>query len=210
VTLLDERKRTVQAAYDTLGPRFGEWAEKIEGDPSDRFLEELEIRLPAGSRVLDLGCGNGAKVARLPGRVELVAVDLSEEQLRLASANLPGSTLVHGDFGALDFAAETFDAVTGFYSIMHVPRDEHPGLFERIAGWLKPGGLFLASLSHVGGEDRTYEWLGVEMFFSGFDAETNRQLVRDAGFELVLDELVWMHEPHGDVAFLWVLARKPM
>ena len=108
----------------------------------------------------------------------------------------------------MDFAAGAFDAVTAFYSIMHVPRDEHRALFGRIAGWLKPGGLFLASLSHVGGEDRTYEWLGVEMFFSGFDAETNRRLVRDAGFELILDELVWMQEPQGEVAFLWVLARR--
>jgi hypothetical protein len=47
------------------------------------------------------------------------------------------------------------------------------------------------------------------MFFSGFDAETNRRLVREAGFELLSDELVWMREPEGDAAFLWVLARKP-
>ena len=208
MTLLDERKQTVQAAYDALGPRFGQWAEEIEGDPWDRFLEELEVRLPAGGRMPDLGCGTGTRIARHTGTVELVAVDLSEEQLRLARANLPGSTLVHGDFGALDFATETFDAVTAFYSIMHVPRDEHQGLFERIAGWLKPGGLFLASLSHVGGEDRTYEWLGVEMFFSGFDAETNRRLLHEAGFELILDELVWMREPEGEAAFLWVLARR--
>ena len=208
MTVLDERTQTVQAADDALGPRFGQWAEEIEGDPWDRFLEELEVRLPAGGRMPDLGCGTGTRIARLTGTVELVAVDLSEEQLRLARANLPGSTLVHGDFGALDFATETFDAVTAFYSIMHVPRDEHQGLFERIAGWLKPGGLFLASLSHVGGEDRTYEWLGVEMFFSGFDAETNRRLLREAGFELILDELVWMREPEGEAAFLWVLARR--
>jgi cyclopropane fatty-acyl-phospholipid synthase-like methyltransferase len=208
VTLLDERKRTVQAAYDTLGPRFGEWGDKIEDDPWERFLDELTARLPSDARVLDLGCGNGAKVARLARRFELVAVDLSEGQLRLARANLPGATLVNADFTQLDLAAGPFDAVSAFYSVMHVPRDEHRALFERIAGWLKPGGLFLASLSHVGGEDRTYEWLGVEMFFSGFDAETNRQLVREAGFELILDELVWMREPEGEAAFLWVLARR--
>jgi hypothetical protein len=46
------------------------------------------------------------------------------------------------------------------------------------------------------------------MFFSGFDAETNRRLLRDAGFELVVNELVWMREPQGEVAFLWVLASK--
>lgn len=207
--ITDERKRTVQAAYDELGPRFGEWGEAIEGDPWERLLDELTARLPPNARVLDLGCGNGAKIARLAGRFDLVAVDLSKEQLRLARAKLDAATLVNGDFSELDFPAQSFDAVTAFYSIMHVPREEHPALFGRIAGWLKPGGLFLASLSHVGGEDRTYEWLGVEMFFSGFDAETNRRLVREAGFELIRDDLIWMQEPQGDAAFLWVLAKKP-
>ena len=47
------------------------------------------------------------------------------------------------------------------------------------------------------------------MFFSGFDANTNRRLVREAGFELIDDQLVWMQEPEMEVAFLWVLARKP-
>jgi hypothetical protein len=29
--MADERKRTIQAAYDTLGERFGEWEERFEG-----------------------------------------------------------------------------------------------------------------------------------------------------------------------------------
>jgi cyclopropane fatty-acyl-phospholipid synthase-like methyltransferase len=206
--IADERKRTVQAGYDTLGPSFGAWGERVEGDPWEAYLDQVAARLPSGGRVLDLGCGNGAKIARLAGKVELVAVDISEEQLGLARERLPRATVLSGDFGELEFAAETFDAITALYSIMHVPRQEHRGLFERIARWLKPDGLFLASLSHVGGPDRTYEWLGVDMFFSAFDAETNRRLVREAGFELVRDELVWMREPQGEVAFLWVLARK--
>jgi ubiquinone/menaquinone biosynthesis C-methylase UbiE len=205
----DERIRTVQAAYDTLGPRFCDWGERIDGDPWERFLDELAARLPDAGSVLDLGCGSGAKISHLAQRFELVAVDLSEEQLRLASAAVPEATLVQGDFAELDFPAETFDAVTALYSIMHVPRKRHRVLFEKIMRWLKPGGLFLASLSHVGGDDWTGEWLGVEMFFSGFDAETNRGLLRDAGFELLIDELVWMREPQGEVAFLWVLERKP-
>jgi len=206
--IADERKRTVQAGYDTLGPRFGEWADHVHGDPSERFLDELADGLPGGGRVLDLGCGNGAKIARLAGRFDLFAVDISERQLGLARTRLPGATLLTRDFSRLHFATDAFDAVTALYSIMHVPREEQACLFARIARWLKPDGLFLASFSHVGGPDRTYEWLGVDMFFSAFDAATNRQLVRDAGFELILDELVWMQEPQGEVAFLWVLARK--
>ncbi len=201
--------QTVQAGYDELSAGFGEWGERIEGDPWEGFLEELAGRLPDGAGVLDLGCGNGAKTARLANRFEVVGVDISEEQLRLARARVPGATFVQADFAELDVPAESLDAVTAFYSIVHVPRDQHPALFARILRWLRPGGLFLASLSHLGGPGRTEEWLGVEMFFSGFDAETNRRLVREAGFELLADELVWMREPEGDAAFLWVLARKP-
>jgi cyclopropane fatty-acyl-phospholipid synthase-like methyltransferase len=201
--------QTVQAGYDELGAGFGEWGERIEGDPWEGFLEDLASRLPDGASVLDLGCGNGAKTERLARRFEVVGVDISEEQLRLARAAAPGATFVQVDFAELDQPAESLDAVTAFYSIVHVPRDRHPALFARIERWLRPGGLFLASLSHLGGPGRTEEWLGVEMFFSGFDAETNGRLVREAGFELLSDELVWMREPEGDAAFLWVLARKP-
>jgi hypothetical protein len=94
------------------------------------------------------------------------------------------------------------------YSLMHVPRADHSALLAKIHGWLKPGGLFLASLSHVGGPDRIEEWLGVEMFFSGFDAETNRRLVADAGFDLLVDELVTMRDGKAATAFLWVLGRR--
>ena len=208
--IADERRETVRRAYDALGAGYGEWARRIEGDPWERFLDELAARLPAGGRVLDLGCGNGEKISRLAADFELVAVDISEEQLRLARPRLPEATLVAEDFSRLDFEDHSFDAVTALYSVVHVPRDEHRDLFGRIARWLKPGGFFLASLSHVGGPDRAYEWLGVEMFFSGFDAETNRRLVRDAGFALILDELVWMQEPESEAAFLWVLARKAL
>ena len=209
MTLTDERKRTVEAGYDALADRFGEWMARVEGDPWERFVDELADRLPEGARVLDLGCGNGAKISRLAGRFEVTGVDISERQLELARAAAPGASFVQADFGGLDVPAESFDAVTALYSIVHVPRDEQPALFARILGWLKPGGLFLASLSHVGGEDRVDEWLGVDMFFSGFDADTNRRVVREAGFELLVDDLVWMQEPESEVAFLWVLGRKP-
>jgi hypothetical protein len=45
------------------------------------------------------------------------------------------------------------------------------------------------------------------MFFSSYDADTNRRLLQDAGLTLVLDEVVTMKEPEGEVAFLWVLAQ---
>jgi ubiquinone/menaquinone biosynthesis C-methylase UbiE len=201
--------RTVRAAYDALAPTFGRWNASIEGDPWEWFVAELENRVDDGARVLDLGCGDGTKTRRLTEHFEVVGVDVSREQLRLARTSAPEVTFVEADFSELDFAADTFDAVTAFYSIMHVPRDRHLELFGKVLRWLKPGGLFLASLSTIGGPDRKENWLGVEMFFSGFDAETNKRLVQEAGFELLVDDVIRMTEPEGETAFFWVLGRRP-
>jgi ubiquinone/menaquinone biosynthesis C-methylase UbiE len=201
--------RTVRAAYDALAPTFGRWNASIEGDPWEWLVAELENRVDDGARVLDLGCGDGTKTRRLTEHFEVVGVDVSREQLRLARTSAPEVTFVEADFSELDFAADTFDAVTAFYSIMHVPRDRHLELFGKVLRWLKPGGLFLASLSTIGGPDRKENWLGVEMFFSGFDAETNKRLVQEAGFELLVDDVIRMTEPEGETAFFWVLGRRP-
>jgi ubiquinone/menaquinone biosynthesis C-methylase UbiE len=173
------------------------------------LVAELENRVDDGARVLDLGCGDGTKTRRLTEHFEVLGVDVSREQLRLARTSAPEVTFVEADFSELDFAADTFDAVTAFYSIMHVPRDRHLELFGKVLRWLKPGGLFLASLSTIGGPDRKENWLGVEMFFSGFDAETNKRLVQEAGFELLVDDVIRMTEPEGETAFFWVLGRRP-
>jgi cyclopropane fatty-acyl-phospholipid synthase-like methyltransferase len=210
MNFVDGRARAVQAAYDELGPRFGEWTAKLVGEPLDRFLNELEARLDEGARILDLGCGDGRMTRRLAEGFQVTGVDVSEEQLRLARSSVPRATFLHADMTELSVPAGAFDAVTAFYSFMHVSREDHRELLTRIHRWLRPGGLFLAPMSTIGGPDRTETWLGVEMFFSGWDAETNARLVREAGFELLVGEVILMRERESDyeTAFLWVLARK--
>ena len=59
------------------------------------------------------------------------------------------------------------------------------------------------------GVDAYARLLGEPMFFSHFDATTNRRLVEDAGFELVRAEEETQLEGRRKVPYLWVLARKP-
>jgi cyclopropane fatty-acyl-phospholipid synthase-like methyltransferase len=207
----DERVRTVQTAYDALGPRFGDWMSRLEGEPLERFLGDLRSRLEAGAAIVELGCGDGRTTRRLAECFAVVGVDLSAAQLELAQASAPHATFLLADMLDVEFPPDALDAVTAFYSFMHVPRAAHAELLARIHRWLKPGGLFLAPMSTLGGPDRTERWLGVEMFFSGWDAETNSRLVREAGFEVIVDEVIPMREPESEyeTAFLWVLARKP-
>jgi cyclopropane fatty-acyl-phospholipid synthase-like methyltransferase len=202
-------KALVARGYDQIALRYASW--RVEGNPAMRFVRELDSRLRAGSEVLELGCGRGVPVAReLSKRHRVTGVDISASQIELARHHVPEAAFIHADYTELDVAARSVDAVVAILTLTHVPRDEHADLLDRIATWLREGGLLLCTL---GAEDEPDaiedDWLGVPMFFSHFDARTNRRLMTDAGLDVVLDEIVAMHEEgHGEARFLWVLASK--
>lgn len=204
----DERKAIVAAGYDALGETYLDWASGID-DPRERMLEEFSTRLPSNARVLDLGCGAGIPSTKmLAERFVVTGVDISEEQVRAARRHVPDASFINADLSAIEFEAGSFDGVAAFYSISHVPRQEHGGLFRRVHKWLVPGGLFLATLGSSDSPDWTGDWLGRPMFFSAYDADFNRKLVNAAGFTLLIDDVIATQEPEGPVPFLWVLARR--
>jgi SAM-dependent methyltransferase len=210
MTSKDPRKRIVQAGYDEMAERYLAWGEKIEGDPRGRFTERFVALLPTPGRVLELGCGAGVPSTQaLAQRFEVVGVDISEAQLKRARKNVPNAKFVHADLAEAQFSSQSFDGVAAFYSLSHVPRDEHAALFGRIFEWLKPGGVFLASLGVGGESDSTGDWLGVPMFFSSHSAAENRALLETAGFDLPVDEIVSMKEPEQEVSFEWVIGVRP-
>lgn len=206
----DRRTAIVAEGYDALGERYLAWASRIL-DPRERMLAAFSAALPRGARVLDLGCGAGVPSTKaLAERFAVTGIDISAEQIEAARRNVPEASFLHADLGRVDFPDGTFDGVTAFYVIPHIPRDDHGDLFGRIARWLVPGGLFLAVLGSADSPDWIGEWLGQSMFFSSHDAQTNRQLLAEAGFELLIDEVADSVEPEGRVEFLWVVARRPL
>jgi len=199
-------KRVVEAGYDAVAEHYLIWSARITDDPRLHYLAEFDRRLPDGAQVLELGCGAGVPcTAKLAERHDVLGVDLSQHQIDLARATVPAARFEKADMTALDFPDGSFDGVCAFYSILHVPRAEQPGLIAKIARWLKPGGLFLASLG-TGTPDVTETWLGVEMFFGSNTPDRNRTLLADH-MEIVLDDLVTMHEP-DPATFHWVLTRR--
>ncbi|MDQ6796055.1 MAG: methyltransferase domain-containing protein [Chloroflexota bacterium] len=206
----DHRKDLVAKGYDALGGEYLAWTSAFADPARERMANEFSARLSSGARVLDLGCGPGLPSTRmLATHFKVTGVDMSETQLEAARRNVPGASFVRADITQVDFPPESFDGVTAFYAISHVPRDEHGPLFERIARWIEPGGLFLATLGAGDSPDWIGEWLGGQMFFSNHDAETNRRLLKAANFELLIAEIIETPEPEGPVPFLWVLAQRP-
>ncbi len=204
----DPRAVLVAAGYDAMIDTWETWKAQITDDPRAEWCVELARRLPDGADVVELGCGGGtAETALLAARFRLTGVDLSAEQLRRARVRVPGAEFVHADLTTLELEPRSLDAVAAFYAFNHVPRDLLAGLFGRIHGWLRPGGLFLASLGASDLPGWTGDFLGAPTYFSGFEPETNRRLLAEAGFERVRDEVVSIREPEGEATFHWVLER---
>jgi ubiquinone/menaquinone biosynthesis C-methylase UbiE len=206
----DDVKRLIEDGYDAMADRFAEWQRAIEGSTRIERMEELLALLPERPDVLELGVGAGVYSTRLLAeRGRLTGVDLSAEQLRRARERLPDATFIHADFTELEVEAESFDAVVAAYVLNHVPQDELGPLTRRVAGWLRPGGYFLATFATSDNPGWTGEWLGVEMFFAGLPPEENSRLVEEAGLEILRNEIEVSIEPEGEARFQWLLARKP-
>lgn len=132
------------------------WAERwAVNNPSRVIQQKWEIRwfrkksdLPAGSSILEVGCGRGAG-ARIIYRTfqprTICASDLDLRMIRKAEEYLPLSDrkpirFLTADILSLPFGNETFDALFGFGVLHHVP-DWESALGE-ITRVLKPGGTY--------------------------------------------------------------------
>ncbi|WP_254768097.1 class I SAM-dependent methyltransferase [Salinilacihabitans rarus] len=176
----------VRRAYDELAEVYA--AQRSEDGTGTERLETFLESLPSSARVLDAGCGQGTPIlGRLRDSTDAVGVDFSREQLRLAAGNVPGASLVRGDMTTLPFATGAFDAVVAYWSLIHVPMDDHPTVVDEFARVLRPGGRLLLCEGTTEWVGENTDWLdsGVTMTWNIAGAETTREQLRDAGFEIV-------------------------
>ena len=205
----NDSKQIVAQGYDQVAGQYARLEEGAEW-PRLRWLKKLLARLEPGSAVQDLGCGSGDPAdIEIAKAHQVTGVDISQAQIRLARENVPTGTFIHGDAGSVNFPEATFVAVVSFYTLEHLPREEHQPLLERIYQWLQEGGYLLISTEAAEVEGVVGEWLNVPMFFSCFDPETVKQLVSESGFEILETAVEEQMEGNNEIPYLWLLARKP-
>ena len=201
-------KRVVELGYDKVAHGYAQ----LEGEkkwPRMRWLKILLTRLEPGSSVLDLGCGSGDPAdVEISKAHKITGVDVSQVQINLARQNVPAGHFIHGDAGSVDFPPASFDAVVSFYTIEHIPRKEHEALLRHIHQWLRARGFLLFSMEADEYEDILGEWLDVPMFISSYKPETMKQLVTQAGFDLIETAIETQVERKTEIPYLWILARK--
>lgn len=169
-------------------------------------LDAFTKLLPKGGSVLDIGCGSGhiALILEREG-FTVTGIDVSRKMLGLAKKYSPTSKFARMDMRKLEFPPKSFDGITCFYSMIHVPRVSHRQILRRFWKVLKTGGVLAI---HMGWSD----WVavgpyidGTPMYWSYYDKETNLMMLRDVGFHIELSKAD-VQKDGG--THLFVLARK--
>ncbi|MCQ4210380.1 class I SAM-dependent DNA methyltransferase [Streptomyces longispororuber] len=180
------------AAFDAIGGRYDEAFPHKDGQLA--AVERMLARLEPGSRVLDVGCGTGVPTARqlVDAGHSVVGVDLSAGMLELARKQVPEAEFRQADL--MDLTAQgpdgvgEFDAVTCFFTLLMLQRDEIPGALRLLRSLLRPDGWLTLSMVEADLDDAEIPFLGHTIRVSGFLRDELHQVVRDTGFEITGEE----------------------
>jgi tRNA (cmo5U34)-methyltransferase len=163
-------------------------AEMADEIPGYEELQEAVATATAAvraTRVLELGTGTGETALRVRAGqpdAEWVGIDASEAMLARARERLPGADLRLQRLED-ELPEGTFDLVVSALAVHHLDGPGKRALFSRVAGVLRPGGVFVLGdvVVPAGGEEGPIEidWV-IDLPGS---VEGQLAWLRDAGFE---------------------------
>ena len=138
--------------YDRAGSSYYLSREKLESDYAPvRFERELRLFLKYAQNgsVLDVGCSSGAFLfqlkQRFPNAFRLLGMDASGPPLDYAESR--GIPVCRGDFLEHDFGEASFDAVTFWAVLEHLP--DPKSFLAKAISILKPGGYALVLVPNM-------------------------------------------------------------
>lgn len=150
---------TVSTNNYGYAPADGDTPERHQLQMYAEHLKALRAsgRLKGHTQLLEVSCGRGGGlahlVARWPGTVEAVGLDLSENALRAcreAHGHFDNLCFIRGSALALPFPDASFDVLLN----VEASNDygDFPGFFAEVERVLRPGGVFLYCDSRRAGE----------------------------------------------------------
>lgn len=192
---------------------FAETYEQNRGlfDMTDIISQFFNVLAVKKGSLLDLGCGAGEPIARFFTDCgwQVTGVDFSEKMLELAAKYVPEMITMQRDMRDVQFAAQSFDAITAIYSLFHVPSSDHVLMFEKFNRWLRPGGKALftyATKEYTGSEefDGYKEFMGQSLYYSHKSTSALYCDLHKAGFKIQSKD----YRLIGGETFLWVTVQQ--
>ena len=201
-------KESVRRGYDDLAASYARY--RGDDGPGMELLGSFLDSLSDPARLLDAGCGQGSPVlSELCEFAPAVGLDISRTQLELAGENAPSARRLQGDLANLPFREGSFDAVTAFHSLIHVPKGQHRTVVHEFARVLRPGGRVLLTEGTGEWTGTNPDWLdtGVEMQWHIAGADETRSQLRRAGFTLQAERVLPETAEGSDDGWTYFVAR---
>jgi len=183
----DPDYRHIEETYDEGSQDYGDYF-KNPHEFIEKDRQQFIARLPAGSTILDCGCGPGMDTERFSQLgYKVTAIDLSDRFVELVRKRVPNARVEKMDMRNLAFPKAAFDGLWASFSLLHIRASEIQETLSGFNSVLRDGGLFFAAL-HRGPKTR---W--VKTTISGMERDTYVQewlqtdieaVVRRAGFEI--------------------------
>jgi Methylase involved in ubiquinone/menaquinone biosynthesis len=120
----------------------------IEGASGFYAYTASLLPAPAGSQVLDLGCGTGLELEEYftlnPGAF-VTGIDLSEAMLNVLKTKFPKKnlTLLRASYFDVPLGNALYDAAVSVESLHHFPAEMKASLYEKLLAALKENGVFV-------------------------------------------------------------------
>lgn len=176
-------KRVVIDGYNGCADKYMTYAMNRQ----ERSLDFIFRNIPRHEKVLDFGCGSGVPVSKeLAEKYNVVGIDISERQIELAKTNVSGAEFINADILDVHFESDTFSAIVSFYTLFHLPKEEHDSVLRKFYEWLKPSGILLVT---VGKGDEppqlNHDFFGVTMFWCSYCRSDYLRMIEQIGFRII-------------------------
>jgi 2-polyprenyl-3-methyl-5-hydroxy-6-metoxy-1,4-benzoquinol methylase len=188
--------KDVGKSYDLIAHRW-----RSDRFPRDNGMAQHEKAVAFTSlrgAALDVGCGGSGRIIEMLRRHGFSAegLDVSGRMLELARARHPDISFHQADICQWQFP-HTYDFISAWDSIWHVPLPEQERVLRKILAGLSDGGVAIFTL---GGTDTPHEttnsYMGPPMYHSTLGIPRTLQVIAQAGSACRHLEYDQYPEPH--------------
>ncbi|MFC7532438.1 class I SAM-dependent DNA methyltransferase [Actinoplanes sp. GCM10030250] len=202
-----------RTSYDTVAANY---ADQVRNALSElQYLRAAltlfadSVRAAGDGPVADIGCGPGHITAYLNELgVDAFGVDLSPGMIAVARRDHPQLRFAVGSMTNLSLQTASLAGLLAWQSLIHIPDEEVPAVFEHFHRALRPDGL-LQLLFHTGDRSRLktegYGGHPMKVYVHRRRPDKVAAWLRDTGFEVEAQLL--LNNPDGEVSQAVLFAR---
>lgn len=168
------------------------------------YLDLLQIHIPKGSQILDVGCGTGEPIAHylIQQGYGVTGIDASKKMISLCKKRFPKEKWLLADMRHLDLQ-DKFHAVIAWHSLFHLAHDDQRKTLKILLSLVESKGLFLFTTGPEYGE----VWAdngGFELYHASLSPEEYTQILTECNFKILVYKA---RDPDCGDATVWVAQR---